>query len=96
MSKKTYSLVVRTNAELDIFEKIKFWEGKREGLGTEFLDAVEQAINSIQSNPQMFQIKYRDLRVAYTKPFSYGVHYNIEGDIIYVHAVMHTSMRPPA
>ena len=94
MSETTYSLVVRTNAELEIFETINFWEEKKEGLGIEFLEAVEQAIDSIQSNPQMFQIKYRDFRVAYTRPFSYGVHYTIEGDIIYVHAVLHTSRKP--
>ena len=46
-----YSLDLSQKAELSIYEAGKWYEQQRAGLGEEFLDAVDQAFVSIQSNP---------------------------------------------
>lgn len=94
MSDIQYRLTVRTNAEIEIVEEIDFLDNERDGLGQEFYFEVEETIDRIQSNPLLFQIRYINFRIAFLEKFSYGVHYTIEGDNIFVHAVLHTSRNP--
>lgn len=89
-------MVLKTNAELDILRSIDYWNNQKEGLGVYFLSAINEVMESIQSNPLIYHIRYRHVRVAYAYPFSYGIHYTIEGDVIFVHAVIHTRMQPPS
>ena len=64
---------------------------KRDGLGDEFLLALEATLNSIQRNPDHFQVIHKGLKRALTVRFPYGVFFTVEDNIIYVLAIVHTS-----
>lgn len=71
-----------------------FYEDCREGLGEEFLDAVESAFDQICRHPMLWRILKGRFRRYLVQQFPYGVIYAIEGRTIYVAAVMHLKRKP--
>ena len=89
-----YRVVIKPFAESDASDAAKWYNNKREGLGDEFLLALDAKINEIQRNPNQFQLIYKNIRRALTERFPYGIFYVFEHDTIYVLAIVHTSRNP--
>tara|TARA_Y100000814_G_C12248460_1_gene374134 strand:+ start:463 stop:759 length:297 start_codon:yes stop_codon:yes gene_type:complete len=89
-----YDLVISEEARLDIIDAFSWYELQREGLGFDFELCLEAGIEEIIRNPLAFELKYRSLRAFYIARFPYGIHYVVEGKIIFVLAVLHTSRSP--
>jgi plasmid stabilization system protein ParE len=88
------SLVVRPAAAADLEEAFLWYEAQRPGLGSEFLDAVEQAFRGVLENPRRYRVAYRDTRRAHVRRFPYGVFYRIVGDDVVVVACFHGKRDP--
>ena len=52
-----YDLVIKEEAELDIFESYQWYESKRNGLGEEFLNVLEGYFKDIQQSPTHYQVR---------------------------------------
>jgi toxin ParE1/3/4 len=89
-----HRLIIKPFAELDATEAANWYNDKREGLGNEFLLALDAKINAIQRNSSHFQLVYKNIRRALTERFPYGIFFIIEDDTIYVLAIQHTSRNP--
>jgi toxin ParE1/3/4 len=87
-------LIVKPFAELDATEAANWYNNKREGLGNEFLLALDAKINAIQRNSSHFQFVYKNIRRALTERFPFGIFFIVENDTIYVLAIQHTSRNP--
>jgi len=77
-------------------EAIRWYEGKRTGLGGEFYDAVVRATDLIREHPAIGQSvelppRYRQLVVD---RFPFKVIYRERADDIYIVAIAHSSRRP--
>jgi len=81
-------------AQFEIRQAALFYEECRDGLGQEFLDAVESAFDQIRQHPTVWRILDGRFRRYLLHQFPYGVIYAIEGEIIYVAAVMHLKRKP--
>lgn len=82
-------------AELDVEEGYRWYEGKREGLGELFLRELDQAKEAIISNPKSYRIRYRKkVRGFVVKRFPYLILYVVNGDNIDVIAVFNTHQHP--
>lgn len=91
----TRPLSFKREAEADIQEAFDWYEGRTEGLGAEFLHAVDYALASIQRNPLGYQSVYRSIRRAVVHRFPYIVLYVVrERDIAILACV--DSRRDPA
>lgn len=92
----TYRLIIDPFAKTDIRQCIDWYDMQQSGLGDRFLDAVFEILDFIENNPNSFQIKYRDTRIAPVKNFPMMVHYTIdkENKTIPVLAVLHASRNP--
>ena len=86
-----YSLSVRPGAQRDIGAAVAYYESKRDGLGVEFLRALDAEFESIQSFPSARPKSILNLRVGSTKRFPFYVFYRIEEENISVFAVIHES-----
>lgn len=95
MNGPNFQLIIKPQAEADISDAVQFLEREQMGLGINLLDVLDEVFQLLASNPYLFQIKYGEIRVAYAFPFSYGIHYSIEGDSVYVHALLHFKRKPP-
>lgn len=51
-------------------------------------------LSFLRQNPFSYQKKHREIRVYYMSRFPFGIHYLIDGKIIKVFAVFHTSRKP--
>jgi plasmid stabilization system protein ParE len=89
-----YRIIVKPIAETDATEAANWYNFQREGLGEEFLLALEAKLNEIQRNPNQFTTTYKNVKRAFLKRFPYGLFFIIEGNTIYILAVVHTSRNP--
>jgi plasmid stabilization system protein ParE len=90
----TYHLIIRPEAEQDIADGRDWYEGRQDGLGIEFLTAVDEVFDRICETPELYVPEYRAVRRAGLNRFPYIVYYRIVGDSVEVIAVQHGSRHP--
>lgn len=81
-------------AQFEIRQAALFYEDCRQGLGQEFLDAIALAFDHVQQHPTVWRVLRGRFRRYLLQRFPYGVIYAIEGQVIYVAAVMHLKRKP--
>jgi toxin ParE1/3/4 len=87
-------LIVRPEAELDIKDAYVWYDERSQGLGEQFLGAIDKALLLVVREPELFQRVHRSVRRALIHRFPYGIFYTIEPNRIVVFAVMHTARHP--
>ena len=90
----SYRLVIKPLAEKDIEESYRWYNQEREGLGDIFLDQLERNLEFIEMNPEQYQTRYKEVRMAKINRFPICLHYTIEGNTVFIHAVLSTSRDP--
>lgn len=89
-----FKLSVKAEAIQDMTEAFDWYENKRTGLGSEFLDELNEYFNRITHNPEHYQ-SYRNQRVAVMYRFPYKIVYEIEQEgMVVVYAVYHDKRNP--
>lgn len=88
------SLIVRPEAEQDLAEAFEWYENQVQGLGVDFLYAVDSVFETIASNPHLYRKIYRELRRALMRRFPYGVFYLDSETTVTVIAVFHGRRDP--
>jgi toxin ParE1/3/4 len=91
---KITEVVIRPRAATQIAEAQIWYNTKKQGLGEEFLNSLEDVFQIIISNPLLFQVKHKQIRCGLLKRFPYGVFYFIDDKRIVVLSVFHLSMNP--
>jgi toxin ParE1/3/4 len=81
-------------ALLELRHAAEFYEGSRPGLGQTFLACVETATGEILKHPLMWRRIKGRFRRYLVQEFPYGLIYAVQGDIIYIAAVMHLKRKP--
>lgn len=87
-------IVVRPAAAADIDEAFLWYEGRRQGLGHEFLAAAQRLIDSVAQHPLRYPVVRRDTRRALLRRFPYAVYYRVYGEVVVVVACMHGRRSP--
>ena len=86
-------LVIAPEAELDIAEAYLWYEGRRAGLGEEFLSSVDACLESIR-RPEMYPVVHEGYRRSLIRRFPYAVFYEPSEATVTIYAVFHTSRDP--
>lgn len=87
-------LEVRRKAAEDITEAAVWYEQRSQGLGAEFIRAIDTCLALIARNPLAFPVVYREARMALPRRFPYKVIYQAKAEAIIVVAVMHAHRHP--
>ncbi len=87
-------LIIKPFAEADAAEATAWYQKIGEGLGDEFLAALQRKIKAIQRNPDHFQLVHKNIRRALTERFPFAIFYIVESDTIYILAILHTRRNP--
>lgn len=90
----SYRLILRPEAELDITEAYEWYEERNQGLGSEFVRAVDACLSAIGRNPQAYAVVHEEVRRALLRRFPYGIFYLVEGESIIVLACFHAKRKP--
>ncbi len=86
---------LRSAAEADVAEAIRWYERQKPGLGARFLEALDSTLESIEQNPQLFPTVHEQMRRAlFPRPFPYLVLFRIDGNRASVYAVLHQARNP--
>ncbi len=72
----------------------RWYEQRKTGLGTDFLDEVERVLAEMASNPVRYGFAKDDVREGLLVRFPYAIYYRILTNHIRVLAVFHTSRDP--
>jgi plasmid stabilization system protein ParE len=90
----TVDVRLRPEAEHDLAESARWYEGQRAGLGQEFLDEALASLSAIAERPLASSTVYGSLRRALLRRFPFGVFYLVDGHGAIVIGVIHGSRHP--
>lgn len=81
-------------AELEMLDAAHYYELQRKGLGSVFLDKIDDAIHDIRENPERWPVLRNNIRRRLIHHFPYALLYRIDEDEIIIQATMHLHRRP--
>ena len=89
-----YRVLFKEEADADILESYLWYESKQDKLGDGFLVELEEYINVLEKDPQIFQVRINNRRYCPLKRFPYILVYEIEGSDVVIYAVFNTYQHP--
>ena len=89
-----YKLIIKPLAQIDIEESAVWYEKQKGGLGSLFLQEIEDKFLIIEQNPNLFGIKYKQVHQAFLYRFPFSIHYTVDKENIFVHAILNTHRNP--
>ena len=95
MNNLIYWIKLEPEDKIDIQDAIDYYNFKENGLGRKFYQTIAQSFDTLSQNP-FYQIRYKNIRCYYIKPFPFLVHYIINEDekTVQILGVIHTSTPP--
>jgi plasmid stabilization system protein ParE len=87
-------LIIAPEAEEDISQAYGWYEGRRTGLGEEFLTCVDACIQAICRTPEVHARIHKEFRRGLVRRFPYAVFYAYAEGTVTVYSVLHTSQDP--
>lgn len=88
------SVIFRRAVGRDLAGAYRWYEERRRGLGEQFLAAVNASFDQIEQFPELFAIRYGQVRMAPVPQFPYAVFYRLDPLRIVILTVLHTSDDP--
>jgi plasmid stabilization system protein ParE len=87
--------IFSTEARIEYFNAIAWYEDCSPGLGQEFSKAIDTLLQRIVANPEHFPKSFHIARKAKLKRFTpYSLFFKAEGNEVYVFAVFHGARDP--
>lgn len=80
----SFRLVIWSEADAEVAEAANWYEGKRVGLGAEFLDAFAAATDKLRQEPYLYARILREARRVLLQRFPYDVIYEIHDDEVVI------------
>jgi len=87
-------IILQNEARAEMFDAAIYYDDCRDGLGTEFLDDLEETFVLVKTHPEIGQIVRHSCRRVLFVRFPYGVIYRQRDEDLYVVAVMHLHRKP--
>jgi toxin ParE1/3/4 len=87
-------LIVAPEAEQDLAQAYAWYEGRRIGLGEDFLSCVDACIEAIRRTPEMHALVHESYRRGLVRRFPYAVFYEYVEDTVTVYGVFHPARDP--
>lgn len=85
----TRSLIFNVIAEKDLASIQEYYNKISSNLTDSFFEELFPKLNLILEDPDLFQIRYRGVRISPLQRFPYGIHYRIKEDKIIVLRILH-------
>lgn len=87
-------LIFHPEAKVELREAAADYEGRRGGLGQEFLGEVRKIAEKIRQNPLRCAFIHPLYRCCRVKRFPYGIIYRDDNSHVFIAAVMHFRRKP--
>lgn len=73
-----YRIQIPRSARRDIREAAQWYDKQQPGLGRRFTHLVKRKLEFIGSNPYLYEIRYKNARVARIPIFPFNIHFRID------------------
>ena len=73
-------VIYHPEAETELFEAARFYAERIPRLGSDFLDAIDDGIATIVSDPDRLPIVEHDIRRYTLRRFPYSIYFRVEAD----------------
>ncbi|MBD1366276.1 type II toxin-antitoxin system RelE/ParE family toxin [Mucilaginibacter sp. ZT4R22] len=83
-------LVYRSEAKKDLGEIEEYYDKISPSITNNFFKEYFLTLKYIKLGPEMFQVRYRGIRIAPLYRFPYGIHYSETTDAIIIYRILHT------
>ena len=85
-----FKLRFHPKAKEEWFTVIDFYDEKKEGLGFEVFQEIENYLEILKEKPLHFQKRFGNTRVLFTKRFHFGIHYIVQEELkeIYIISIL--------
>ena len=90
----SHRLIVRPLAEEDILRAFRWYESELRGLGTQFLEALDEGFDRISENPLHYAEIAGGIRRKLLSKFPFAVFFVFENDEVRVLAVLQHAQNP--
>lgn len=91
----TRNIIVRPEAEAEVQAAFDWYEEQSDGLGFEFLRAIDACLSGVIRNPLAYTVVHQpNIRRALVRRFPYALFYLAEADAIVVIAVFNVKRQP--
>jgi plasmid stabilization system protein ParE len=87
-------IVLSSSAKQEVKAATKYYEDEVEGLGKAFIGTLRAGLLHIRNHPNASVILKDDHRRHLLPRFPFGIIYRIDGNTIFVAAVMHLRRKP--
>lgn len=85
---------LRGPAREDLRSAAAWYQQRRDGLGSEFIDEFLACIDRIENKPELYPIIDADVRRALLRRFPYAIYYVVEPTHIQVLGIHHCGQHP--
>ncbi|GGE68188.1 plasmid stabilization system protein ParE [Pedobacter psychrotolerans] len=91
-----YSVHFFDEVKLDIREAKDWYKKQKSGLEKHFAQEVKKSIIRLQKNPEIYEIRYKNIRTIFTAIFPYSIHFFIDEKLkkIVIIAILHQARNP--
>jgi plasmid stabilization system protein ParE len=90
----TLRVEMKRAARSELIDTRTWYEKQQAGLGEEFAEEVQKALDRIVATPDLYQRVYRDVRRGVVHRFPYSIFYRVKVVRIVVIAVFHNRRDP--
>ena len=87
-------IILSQSSKQEVKAAAKYYEDEVDGLGKAFMESLQAGLFHIGNYAQASVIIKNDYRRHLLSRFPFGIIYRIDGDVIFVAAVMHLRKKP--
>lgn len=85
-----YFVQISDDVKLDLKEALEYYSDISEDVRDRFEIELDKTIAVLSQKPLHHQVRYKNIRIAFTAVFPYGIHYIIENEFVYILKTLHT------
>lgn len=89
-----YRHKLRKEAREELLSAAEWYESKKEGLGEEFYNEVENKIKQLSEKPDSHSKFFKDFRRASLEKFPYWIMYIFQAPIVLILSIWHKKKNP--
>ncbi|HEY2582096.1 MAG TPA: type II toxin-antitoxin system RelE/ParE family toxin [Mucilaginibacter sp.] len=92
----TWKLTYYDEVAFDVRDAKKWYFKQQKGLEKQFAEDVKKCLNRLQKDPLHYEVRYRQVRIAYCTIFPYAIHFYTDepAEQIVIIAIVHQHRNP--
>ncbi len=91
---KSFSIQISDEAEIDFDNSYQYYSEDSLKVADAFFKKINLGLENIRKQPTAYPVVYKSVRKYVVQKFPFVIYYQIEGAVIQVLAIFHTSRSP--